>query len=223
MAPAKNVTGSGFKPSSEPAQATPSQTTPTQARTAVDEENAPPTISEEDGIVRVLLHRFRNTPLGINIEGGSDTPLQYVYVKSLSLGSPASNSGALTKGDQIVMVGEECLIGKTHQEAISVLEKAPSSVEIVAQRKPKEEERTENEGKAMLQESLLTASHDNLLQSKEDLRGSRQELYLSTSVPEEMITIDLVRQPGEKLGLGVVGGSEHPSLKDVHVRTLIPV
>ena len=33
------------------------------------------------------------------------------------------------------MVGEHCLIGMTHQEAKKILETAPSSVEIVAQRK----------------------------------------------------------------------------------------
>ena len=87
------------------------------------------------GIVRVLLHRYGELPLGFTIEGGSDTPLKYVYIQSISVGSPASNSGLFTRGDQIVMVGDQCLIGKTHQEAKKILETAPSSVEIVAQRK----------------------------------------------------------------------------------------
>ena len=87
------------------------------------------------GIVRVLLHRYGELPLGFTIEGGSDTPLKYVYIQSLSMGSPASNSGLFSRGDQIVMVGEHCLIGMTHQEARKILETAPSSVEIVAQRK----------------------------------------------------------------------------------------
>lgn len=87
------------------------------------------------GIVRVLLHRYGELPLGFTIEGGSDTPLKYVYIQSLSVGSPASNSGLFSRGDQIVMVGEHCLIGMTHKEAKKILETAPSSVEIVAQRK----------------------------------------------------------------------------------------
>ena len=69
------------------------------------------------------------------IEGGSDTNLQYVFVKSLVPGSPAFNCGQLKQGDQLVMVGKDCLIGMTQQEAKRVLEQAPESVEIVVQRK----------------------------------------------------------------------------------------
>ena len=38
-------------------------------------------------------------------------------------------------GDQLVMVGKECLIGMSLQQAKLVLEQAPSVVELVAQRK----------------------------------------------------------------------------------------
>ena len=39
------------------------------------------------------------------------------------------------KGDQLVMVGSECLIGMSLRQAKQVLEKAPGIVEVVAQRK----------------------------------------------------------------------------------------
>ena len=39
------------------------------------------------------------------------------------------------KGDQLVMVGEECLIGMSLLQAKQVLERAPVLVELVAQRK----------------------------------------------------------------------------------------
>jgi len=69
------------------------------------------------------------------IEGGSDTNLKYVFIKSLILGSPASNSGRLNRGDQLVMIGDVCLIGMNHQDAKRTIEQAPESVEVVVQRK----------------------------------------------------------------------------------------
>ena len=69
------------------------------------------------------------------IEGGSDTNLKYVFIKSLVLGSPAFNCAQLKSGDQLVMVGKECLIGMTQQAAKRVIEQAPESVEIIVQRK----------------------------------------------------------------------------------------
>ena len=69
------------------------------------------------------------------IEGGSDTNLKYIFIKSLILGSPASNSAQLKKGDQLVMIGEVCLIGMNYQDAKHTIEQAPESVEIVVQRK----------------------------------------------------------------------------------------
>ena len=227
MAPVKNVTGSGFQ-SQESASATtttanqsPKPNLPTITTTSHSAASNAAS-SEDEGIVRVLLHRFRNVPLGINIEGGSDTPLQYVYITTLSLGSPASNSGVLSKGDQIVMVGEECLIGKTHQEANLVLERAPESVEIVAQRKPtmKDESAQDNadsDNVAMTTMPAMTYySSDDLRLSKEEVR---EEKFIK-AVPEDTITVELARQPAEKLGLALVGGSDHPSLKQVHVSSV---
>ena len=69
------------------------------------------------------------------IEGGSDTNLKYVFIKSLVPGSPAFNCAQLKPGDQLVMVGKECLIGMTQQAAKRAIEQAPESVEIVVQRK----------------------------------------------------------------------------------------
>ena len=69
------------------------------------------------------------------IEGGSDTNLQYVFIKSLVPGSPAFNCAQLKSGDQLVMVGKDCLIGMTQQGAKRAIEQAPESVEIVVQRK----------------------------------------------------------------------------------------
>ena len=197
------------------------------------------------GIVRVLLHRYGELPLGFTIEGGSDTPLKYVYIQSLSVGSPASNSGLFTRGDQIVMVGDQCLIGKTHQEAKKILETAPSSVEIVAQRKqsPKQVPKSSI---PELHSNTATKSHSG---SEADLPNAPSANSLSSMdkdkpvaesgasdnlpsinvvlpqelapgimmVPEERLTVELHRTPSEKLGLSITGGVENPNLPEIHV------
>ena len=89
----------------------------------------------EEGVVKVELYCYGKNSLGIEIEGGTDTPLQYVYISRIIPGSPAFESGVFRKGDQLVMVGEECMIGLTHREALQVINKAKEMVEVVAQRK----------------------------------------------------------------------------------------
>ena len=81
------------------------------------------------------LKRFGTAPLGLVLEGGIDSPLQYIFIKSIAFGSPAFHSGKFKKGDQLVMVGSECLIGMSLLQAKQVLEQAPVVVELVAQRK----------------------------------------------------------------------------------------
>ena len=69
------------------------------------------------------------------LEGGRESSLKYIFIKSIAFGSPAFNSGLFARGDQLVMVGSECLIGMSLLQAKQVLEQAPAVVELVAQRK----------------------------------------------------------------------------------------
>ena len=69
------------------------------------------------------------------LEGGSDSPLKYIFIKSIAFGSPAFHSGLFARGDQLVMVGDDCLIGMSLLQAKRVLERALGVVEVVAQRK----------------------------------------------------------------------------------------
>lgn len=191
----------------------------------------------------MLLHRYGELPLGFTIEGGSDTPLKYVYIQSLSVGSPASNSGLFTRGDQIVMVGEHCLIGKTHQEAKKILETAPSSVEIVAQRKqsPKQvpkgsipEIHSDYAAKShsSSEADLPTAPSANSLSGMDTGKpvvaepGGASDNLPSINVepapgimmvPEERLTVELHRTPSEKLGISITGGVDNPNLPEIHV------
>lgn len=59
--------------------------------------------------------------LGIRIEGGSDTTRQCVYVKRIAVNSAAAHSGKLRKGDQLLDVEGQCMVGITHGEAMNIL------------------------------------------------------------------------------------------------------
>ncbi len=260
----------------------------------------------EEGIIEVILERERGKSLGFLLEGGVGTEI--IHIKELMPNSPATRSGLLSQGDQIVMVGENCLVGKSLREANLLLEQAPSPVKMVLQRKmspkisesrtikppdygfstteaalpigptgdtipingptrdtiprislssscsmsniPKtEEESTADHSQAQIPNVNLSSavSTDNLPtqfqsqgmtkavstilpqssgESKPVLTkaSSEGELNLSvepvTSVPEESITVRLRRGEGEKFGLKVAGGRDHPSLHQVHVSDL---
>ena len=73
--------------------------------------------------------------MGIDIEGGSDTSLQNIYITGIVPDSAAAKNGQLMKGDQIIMCGEKCLIGTTSVEAWHILKEAPMKVEITVARK----------------------------------------------------------------------------------------
>ena len=122
MAPPKNVTGGGLK-------------SETSVHTSVSVSSSGRQLVSEEGVVKVELNCYGKKSLGLEIEGGTDTPLQYVFISHLIPGSPAFESGMFRKGDQLVMVGEECMIGLTHKEALRVIKKAKETVEVVAQRK----------------------------------------------------------------------------------------
>ena len=96
------------------------------------------------------------------LEGGSDSSLQYIFIKSIAFGSPAFNSAQFQKGDQLVMVGSECLIGMSLLQAKQVLEQAPGVVEFVAQRKESVKQSPQ------LQPKVETTS------GKEDIRQRRK-------------------------------------------------
>ena len=62
-------------------------------------------------------------------------PQQYVYVHTVVPGSPADQSKKLKVGDQLVMMGTECLVGLTWKEAQSIINSVPEKFLIIAQRK----------------------------------------------------------------------------------------
>ena len=143
-----------------------------------------------NAIIHVKLHHSLDYPLGLNIEGGCNTPLKYIHIKSLSPYSAAHNCGKLKEGDQLVMVGDECLIGLTSKKANLVLRQAPPTVEVIAQRKAKEN----------IIYSTCTAAYDR----KESMSGM-------------ILVLKFKCCSGETLGIKTIGGKDNPYLKNIHV------
>lgn len=142
------------------------------------------------------LQRFGSAPLGLVLEGGSDSPLNYIFIQSIAFGSPAFNSGRFKRGDQLVMVGSECLIGMSLLQAKRVLEEAPSVVELVAQRK--ESAKQSPPLTLKVEEQRGTSSSTSMKTSTPEREGGREDeakkreeksreeqLTRSLTVPEE--------------------------------------
>ena len=310
MAPPRDVTGEGRV---EPQSSAQPCTTP---------GDEPPPEENGNGIITETLQTTPGSSFGFEIEGGSDTPLNYIYIKSLVPSSPADKCGRFSIGDQLIMVGESCLIGMTHHDAEHVLDSAPAIIEVVAQRKPTGIQQNESQplgsivdsshnmedatspinigdqnaelgnsddletqaadinlnaqntdGPKTQDTSMLGSADDlktqdtSMLGSADDLKmhdasmlGSTDNLksqkvlttadsidiFVSDSnedlkstgttiktrhtdphgerhvqlCPEETMTVELTRGHGEKLGVGIVGGSDNPKLRDIHVSLL---
>lgn len=242
MAPPRDVTGSGFTSASHPSEST------NPVYTGVSVSQSGRQLVQEEGVVHVNLECYGNKRLGLEIEGGMDTTLQYIYISHLVPGSPAFECGAFRKGDQLVMVGDECVIGLTNQEAGKIIENASGSFEVVVQRKesPKQtrkpslpdinvERISSSESKqtkdstdsksSLLQAGSVskdtTTSSHSLRASANELKKSQEEIKRLYDVPEETLTIELHRTTKEKFGLGIVGGCDNPRLQEVHVKQVL--
>lgn len=140
-------------------------------------------------VIHVKLRHSLDFPLGLNIEGGCNTPLKYIRIKSLSPSSAAYNCGKLREGDQLVMVGDQCLIGLTSRKANVVLRRAPPTVAVIAQRKVMEDT------------TQSTAGYER----KESMSGI-------------ILVLKFKCRSGETLGIKTIGGRDNPYLKNIHVR-----
>ena len=181
------------------------------------------------------------------MEGGSDTALSNVYITSLKPGSAAFNTGQFQRGDQIVMCGDECLIGVSSLEAWDILTKAPPTVEFVLTRR-KEVPALLGSGPTSATPTAQQTSRPHSLvghkrrmsyslhfssnnPSMEDIRNAMdydvEEDYTSatnkaTPTPtqrtcEEYFTVVLNREGNQRLGFGIHGGADHPQLPGIYV------
>lgn len=180
---------------------------------------------------------------GIDLEGGSDTPLQNVYINKLHPLSPADSDGHLKVGDQVVMCGKECFVGVTSVEAWDILRRAPLTVDIVVARKKEALDKLHGSRQDLhtivphppdVQQPKLWAqpplslhytggSSENLSLPQPTHYSSLEEIHDVSATPsqpeinEETLTVVLRREVGQRLGFGIYGGADKPSLPQVHV------
>ena len=67
------------------------------------------------------LNTSLNTPLGVDIEGGSDIDSPYIRISGIKPGSMAERCSMLRVGDELVEINEHLMVGSTHDEAIDIL------------------------------------------------------------------------------------------------------
>ena len=130
--------------------------------------------------------RQPGTPLGIEVEGGVDTPLQYIYVKSLQPGSVSEASGLLKHGDQLISCGEAMLVGVTSVEAWDILNQAPPTVKITAARKYESLVRLRKTEKHKSTESLNQAQQERIISRPVSIHNRRFSLSLNFSPASEL-------------------------------------
>ena len=301
MPPPKDVTRSSASPPDtsavppSPAPLPPHAVPPPPPHAVPPPQEPMSTTVRSDGgesIVSETLECLPGATLGFQIEGGSDTPLQYIYIKGLDKNSPACKCGQFNTGDQLVMIGDTCLIGVSLNEAQDILLSAPSPVQVVAQRKLHGESSTSHPENLSLDEIHVTAppkydkedvyvppecdkgdahvpgpecdkgdiqvlseydkdlkettatelvhveSENNDIATSADIlitAASNEDLFDMSSIenlrrvrntepvrkpvliPEDSITVELERAPGERLGIKIVGGRDNPNLPHIHV------
>ena len=74
-------------------------------------------------------------PLGVEIEGGSDTDCPYIRISAIKPGSIADRSRMLRVGDELVEVDQHLMVGMTRNEAIDVLGHIYKPIHLTVQRR----------------------------------------------------------------------------------------
>lgn len=84
--------------------------------------------AEERILKTVAVHRDPQGSLGIQVTEGSDGK---IYIQSVVPFGPASNTGNVFKGDQIIAVDGQNLLNLKYSDALLILKKTEDTVEFI--------------------------------------------------------------------------------------------
>ncbi|XP_022779810.1 multiple PDZ domain protein-like isoform X3 [Stylophora pistillata] len=100
---------------------------------------SPTLLQELSGGQKVERIDFVKSPTGLGFAvvegpgfGGGQTG---IYVKDITEGGSAQKDGRLTKGDQLIAVDNQPIVGLTHAEAVAILKRTKGKVSLVVARK----------------------------------------------------------------------------------------
>jgi len=123
--------------------------------------------------------------LGVNVAGGCDTSHNMVFIQSITPGSLVDKCDQFRVGDEIVMAGDELMIGVTQQAAINKFQELLGLFKIVVQRKKAEQALNDRPklARAVTQDSFDSESEDELL-LKQDTQLDNQTAYSALNKPK---------------------------------------
>ena len=74
-------------------------------------------------------------PLGIDVEGGTDTDSPYIRISNIKPGFIADKCGMLQVGDELVQIDKHLMVGITHFKAIDILGHIYKPITLAVQRR----------------------------------------------------------------------------------------
>uniref|UniRef100_A0A3B4FJ30 Tyrosine-protein phosphatase non-receptor type 20 n=1 Tax=Pundamilia nyererei TaxID=303518 RepID=A0A3B4FJ30_9CICH len=162
-----------------------------------------------------IYFKMNQEPLGLVLDGGSDSLYGILYVKDILPGSLASKEGSLMPLDLIHYINGAPTQDLTLSESTRLLEHSPSELTLKATR----------DGKPVcpMQKSLsflnnnvstTVSSTMNGFLKGEELRDT-EGLAALCPIEEEIIKVDLEKPPSGGLGFSVIGGERGIFVKSI--------
>ena len=85
-------------------------------------------------ILTFSIRKHEDAPWGIRLVGGIKSISGKVYVKGIARNSACGLDSQLQIGDNILEVNGECMVGKTHEEAVEMFRKCGTDINLVVSR-----------------------------------------------------------------------------------------
>ncbi|XP_006789147.1 tyrosine-protein phosphatase non-receptor type 13 isoform X1 [Neolamprologus brichardi] len=162
-----------------------------------------------------IYFKMNQEPLGLVLDGGSDSLYGILYVKDILPGSLASKEGSLMPLDLIHYINGAPTQDLTLSESTRLLEHSPSELTLKATRDGKPVCPTQK-SLSFLNNNVSTtvSSTMNGFLKGEELRDT-EGLAALCPLEEEIIKVDLEKPPSGGLGFSVIGGERGIFVKSI--------